>query len=558
MDLSITNQRPTDFTPVYNLSIKGDYDPAAAIKATLVDPIFTPLVPGTSVQLVDKDNNNRAVTEAQLLETMIVAIGDTVNPVSNKAMKSLMRQTAITFEAASMLMFNETFAIQAGARLKLKPPSANVMYTEKMDVIPAAKRLLGGLAPDADELFTALAFIYHPETLGFYFNTAAEFEACKVWIAAQATLLSGVLPSDTVAMLTQFNALDLKGLTESILMRAHDGDQNHEYSFPRVITNLLMSYTQQATSAQFGIMPFVLSELYSPRSIVFINVEAHARARASKIQLEWKTIQASISSPVKIISNRALSKLTALARATVQAQQAATASTNKGSTTGRSAKIVFRKQKPSAASPLADILRVLKTMKQVNQSQNIFTQVKSTFNKANRRNPDDHNKPGTSVSVKYLPDLHIYIDTSGSISEKHYQATVIMLIQLARKMDVNLYFSSFSNMLSQETLLRTKGKSVKQIWEEFRRIPKVTGGTDYKQIWDYINASAKRKQRLSLVITDFQWQPGNRREDHPRNLYYAPMSAGNWDSLVYWAKNYVQCMHHIEPAIGQRIIGMVK
>lgn len=558
MDLSITNQRPTDFHPVYSLPLKDEYDPTIAIKATLVDPIFTPLTPGTAVQLLDKDANNSPVDEDQLLELMLVSMGDTVNPAGNKVLKSVMRQSAITFDASSMLLFNESFAIQAGARLKWKPPSANVVYTEKTDIIPAAKRLLGGLAPNGDELFTSLAFIYHPETLGFYFNTSAEFEACKVWIAAQTALLSGLLPSDTVAMLTQFSTLDLRDLTESILMRAYDGDQDHEYSFPRVITNLLMGYTKQVTEAQFGVMPFVLSELYSPRTLVFVNVEAHARATANKIRLEWKIIEASINSPVKVISNRTISKLTALPRAVAQAQRAATSSSNKGSTLGRSAKIVFRKQKPPHASPLADILKVLKSMKQVNQSQNIFTQTKSTFNKANRRNPDDHNKPGTSVSIKYLPDLHIYIDTSGSISERHYQATVIMLIQLARKMNVNLYFSSFSDVLSQETLLHTKGKSVAKIWEEFRRIPKVQGGTDYKQIWDYINASAKRKQRLSLVITDFQWVPENRRQDHPRNLYYSPMSAGDWSRLVYWAENFVKSMHHIEPAIGQRIIGMIK
>ncbi|MGW0899790.1 hypothetical protein ACWD0G_22885, partial [Streptomyces goshikiensis] len=146
---------------------------------------------------------------------------------------------------------------------------------------------------------------------------------------------------------------------------------------------------------------------------------------------------------------------------------------------------------------------------------------------------------------------------SGSISEENYQEAVMMLIRIAKKLNINLYFNSFSHFLSQEVMLRTENKSTAQIWKEFRRIPKVSGGTEYAQIWRYINASRVRQRRLSLMITDFEWSPPSKRQDHPKNLYYAPCSAMDWSSMVDLATRYADSMKHIDPGIRQRLLGMV-
>lgn len=128
---------------------------------------------------------------------------------------------------------------------------------------------------------------------------------------------------------------------------------------------------------------------------------------------------------------------------------------------------------------------------------------------------------------------------------------------MAKKLGVNLYVSSFSHVLSAPTMLKVAGRSTRRIWEEFRRIPKVTGGTDYRQIWDFINASPVRARRLSLIITDFEWYPPPERLDHPKHLFYAPCGAVNWDRLVANARDFTAAMGHIEPAIHQRLIGVI-
>ena len=159
-----------------------------------------------------------------------------------------------------------------------------------------------------------------------------------------------------------------------------------------------------------------------------------------------------------------------------------------------------------------------------------------TYNKPNRRDPDDFNKKGKSVSTKYLPDIHLYIDTSGSVSEQNYKDAVMACISMAKKLNINIYFNSFSSELSQCSLLHTRDKSIKQIYAAFQKVQKVTGGTDFDNVWDYINMSKKRRRELSIMITDFEYTPRNRQVNHPENLYYVPCAnVTNYQRMVGYA-----------------------
>jgi hypothetical protein len=558
--LTLTGQKPAVLTPVHTLPINGAYDPLPAIKKTIVEPLFEPLTPGRAVSIVDAKGQTQ--DEDAVLNTLMSTVGDVVNGPAEDDMKSLLQQGLVHYDQKSNLLVNELFVVQAGLANRLPNPGPKVLYSSMHDVIPSAKNFLGGHAADDSHFFASVAYTYSPEALGFWFKTGADFDDFKVWLTQQTAALSSVLPGATTALLTKFAASNLQGLTEGYVLRKDDNDAMGDYSFARVIVHMLMQYVQQQPGAgispAMGVMPFVVSELYLPRTIVFVNVEAHARATPKKVDNEWRLINASIASPVKVVSNKALSKLTALPRAMAKAAaRAAQSGALKNAPGNRSAKISFKKQEPTKIDIVKDLLRVLKRMKEVRRSTNILKKTTTSYARANRRDPMDFNRPGKTTSTRYLPDLHVYIDTSGSISEANYQQAVIMLIALAKKMNVDLYFNSFSHIMSQEVLLRTKDKSVAQIWAKFRQLPKVTGGTEYKQIWDYINASPERKRRLSLVVTDFEWWPSTQRDSHPANLYYAPCSSMNWDMITQNAQAFAKSMRHIEPAIAQRLIGLV-
>jgi hypothetical protein len=563
MTIIVTNQKPAVLDPVHTISCKGDYNPLPAIASVIVDPLRTPLNPAAPVSITDANGNDLGPGIEQLL---MPCLTDTVQPSAEQTMKELLGQTLVNYDHGTPLPVGELFAAQAGRAHKLPAPSRTVIYTAREDVIPAAKGLLAG-SGSADEFFAALAYAYHPDTLGFWFQSAAAFDDFKAWLTGQIQSMSAALPAQTVKLIGDFAALSLKGLTESLQLRADDADGNDEFSFARLIVHMLMVYVEQqraqaqsqqpaAPADAVGILPFTVGELFCPRSLVLVNVEAHARARASRVTSEWRIINQALAAPVKVVSHQALSKLTTLQRATAKAKAMASMQQS-GRQAARAARVLFRKQPPSKIDLFAALTRVLMRLGKVNRSQNIFRKSKTTFLKANRRDPDDFNKAGRIISVSYMPDLHVYVDTSGSITEANYQEAVLMLIRIAKKLNVNLYFNSFSHVLSQETLLKVENKSTTQIWREFRKVPKVDGMTDYLQIWRYINASAVRKRRLSLVITDFEWSPPSTREDHPANLYYAPCGAMDWDSMVRSARQFTRAMQHIEPATAQRLLGMI-
>lgn len=572
MQFTITDQMPAALIPLPIIAVTGDYDPIPALTRMLVDPIFEPL-PGRTVTVTDDSGHTH--DPDSIRDLFLRSLSDSVDVKANAAIKSLLAAALINYDRTTPLLVNETFLVQAASRCKLPAPGPRVLYSASSDVSPSARALLAQPGPDtADGFFAALGYTYAPETLGVWFRTETDFEDFKVWFDQQVNTLAPLLPADTVNLLQKFGQLTLKGLTESLVLRKDDDDEIQEYSFARVLVNLLTQYASLQASGTMpmpttanaaappalagGLLPFSVSELLLPRTVVLVNVEVHARTSPRRIEREWQIINASLNNPIKVVSNKRLSKLTALARAAAKASsQAANSASNQLAKAGRSARITFRKQSPNTVDILTGVTRALKRMKEVNRSQNIFRTQKTSFVKANRRDPMDFNKPGKVTSTRYLPDLHVYVDTSGSISESNYQQSMLMLIGLAKKLNVNLYFNSFSHVMSQQVLLRTAGKSTTAIWGEFQKIPKVSGGTDYEQIWKYINASPARSRRMSLIISDFEWRARSQRIEHPKNLYYAPCGNMDWDTLVYHASEFSKSVRHLEPAIAQRLIGMV-
>lgn len=535
----------------------GDADPMGTLDTGICDSLRTPLMPGAPAVFVDDNAQDISNDLAQIL---VNCLGERRNSSAEQLARDVLGQCLMHFDRDPHMPVAELFAIQEGSRLSWPMPSSHVFYTAKDDVIPAAKALLSGTGTSS-ELFTALAFAYHPEALGFQMISEEAFEEFKTFLRQRASTLSGVLPVETMARVAQFDALTLTGLTESLLLRRDDDEAQEEGSFARYIVHELMAWCEdlhaQGRDGIASIMPFHLGELIIPRALIFVNADVHARTTSMKIAHEWQTIQQSIAAPIKVIPRQRLAQLTAQHRFTTKINaQAASARAMRTQPSMKSGAMTLRANPPTPLDLMRHIVRVLRRMKTVNRSRNIYRTAKKTFLKANRREPDDVNRPGTILAHRYLPDLHMFVDCSGSITERDYQSAVMMLIRLAHRMDVDLYFSSFSHELSQETLLHVKGRSIQQVWQEFRRIPKVSGYTDYQQIWRYVGASKARRQRLSIIITDFEWTAPPTREEHPANLYYAPCSNLDWQRVRHAVQNFASSMQHIDPSIGQRLLGI--
>lgn len=547
--MKVSNQKPVVLSPVYDAVIKGDFEPQKYMKQTMATPLFTPLVAGTPVTMTA---NGSQLTDDDITDMILACMGDTIDPTAETAAKTMFQQTLTYFDAKSTLTIQDTFAIQAAVKEKLPAPTPSIVYTPATDVIPSCKEFLSGTG-SFEKMFTAFAFYTHPQTLGVYFANEQCFDSFKTWLAGEIAQISAALPAHVNQLFADFQKLDLNQLTESLIIRNDDSEGNDEFSFPRTLVAYIMLYTKQVSPAMYGIMPFNVGELFCPKTVIFINVERHSRATAKQVADEWKIIQNSMKIKPKIANTKKLQKLTGIARSISHAQHNAQyANSGNGIEKAKSAR--FRKTAPTMVDMTKLIKSVINNMANVAKSENTFKSSKMTFARPNRRDPDDFNKQGKMISTKYKPDIHLYIDTSGSISERNYQDAVKACIAMAKKLNVNLYFNSFSHCISQCTHLHTKDKSKSKIYKEFQKVPKVTGGTDFEQVWNYINRSPKRRRELSIMMTDFGYSAPNHYVRHPKNLVYIPCSHMNWDSIVDDAKYFLNSMQHIDPACRKKIL----
>lgn len=550
--MQITNQKPVELSPVYDAVITGQFEPVDYLKDTVIKPIMTPLSPSAPVQF---SANGGQLGEDDLTQYVLNCLTDTFDAAAETVAKDMFHKTLVYFDKTSDLSIQDLFAIQSAVKEQLPAPTAQVVYTPATDVIPACREFLAGICT-YDKLFASLDFYARPQVLGFYFANSTEFDNFKTWLTGELQVLGSALPQNTNKLFADFQALNLNGLTESLILRNDDNENNDPCSFARTLVALMMKYAKATSPALYGVFPFQLGELYCPKAVVFVNIERHSRATAKQVADEWQIINQSQQMKIKVVSTNKLNKLTGAVRAMKKISSGAVAANMAQNNPGvaRAARAKFRKTQPTQTDLVRILRRVVKKMATVAKSENSYKSVKMSFARPNRRDPDNFNLMGKLVSTKYKPDIHIYLDTSGSISERNYQDAIKALIIMARKMNVNLYFNSFSHCLSQCSHLRTKDRSLKEVYAAFQKIPKVDGGTDYEQIWHYINSSKKRRRELSIIMTDFEWTAPNRYVKHPKNLFYIPISHTDWQGLTYWADKFVKSMAHIDPNCRARLL----
>lgn len=546
------NQKPVILPALYTATASNDFDLLEVVASAIADPVFNnAVVPGQDVT-VTYDGNN--VDREMVASSIIGCIGDDIDSDQEDLVRNFLNKTLLHYDPTRKDRVQEMFINQSATKAGLQEPvPGSVVYTPGVDIIPSCKGFLAGTV-DYDTVFGSFAYYSRTEALGFYFANQLIFDDFKNWFDNQIQLLSSTLDASTNQLCQQFNQLSLDQLTESLILRNQVDESNEPDSFPRLLLSFLMQYSQQNSNSLIGIMPFKLSEIFVPKNIIFINIEKHAHATAADIKNEWDLINKSLGFKLRIISKNKLTKLTAIARQIKKAQsQAATTMSNRQSQLMRARQTPFRKTPPRGKDMLRYIRKVSDKMSNVAKSENVYKMTKLSFARANRRRPDDYNLPGRIISTKYKPDIHIYIDTSGSISVENYEEAMKVCIATAKKLNVNLYFSSFSHVLSQETRLVVRDRSFHDIYKEFLRTPKVGGGTDYQNIWEYINRSKERRRRLSIVVTDFEYTPPNTHFKHPPNLYYAPCGRMDWDRMLRWATSFVKGMEVNVPKIRSKL-----
>ena len=304
------------------------------------------------------------------------------------------------------------------------------------------------------------------------------------------------------------------------------------------------------------IMPFALSQVVMPEAIVFVNVDAHAHTSARVIDTEWKNIVDSINMAQPPISLRNINSLTTT---TVQMKKVTAAAVRakrrmKDPATKREIPPLVKAQ-PKVVDIAKSVDKLITRMGQVAKSHNTFKAKTKTRSKPSRRRPSNIDARGTHTKKTFYPDIHFYADCSGSMSVDNFEGIAKTIAMVASKRKVNIYFTSFSHILSQDVLIPAAGKSPSEIMQIIRNIPKVGGSTNFEIIWDHINESPERSKRCNIIATDFEFYP-YKGAKHSKNTFYAPCDMGNWNMVKNSIQDFTRNMMSIDPSIPGRILGV--
>ena len=546
--ITVNNLKPTELSYLYNDTLSKPLDVSAVMSDNIIKPMYTPLVAGAPVEILDDKNN--PITAKDIANLIFNCSADTIDTVSETKLKEIFTQTLAYYSPT--LNVQDLYATQAGMKNNLPMPSDRVLYQEA-DVIEASQKLLSNqITPEC--FFANIAFYTRIKMHGFYFANEAAWIDFQKYFDSQIQQVQSLLDPKTINLCNEVKKLRLNTLTEAFTLRDDETQNNEEYSFARIICHYLNEYSKGKQAQGFpelaGPMPFSVAEAICPLTLLLFNVERHAHAHPAEIKREYDILRNALMMKPKILGLNKIQSLTTVARMAQKLSGAA----GKSLMPVKSAVIKFRKTPPTSIDIYNLIKKIYERSRIVQMSENAIKFKSISYNRSSRRQPDNPDIPGRATTTKYKPDLHIYLDCSGSISEREYQDAMKACIKLAIKMGVNMYFNSFSDYMSQEVKLHVKGKSVKEIYEEFKRVPKVGGGTDYEQIWHYINRSTKRRSRVSLVISDFEYTAPNHFVRHPKYLFYAPISGTSWSRITREAEEFAKSMYGNCPSIRKHIL----
>lgn len=557
---NITNHKPSQLEPTVVPAFVNQNPQSDEIFETFQNDVFTqldqPLRPGLDPQYVfdgqpeDKDSISETfVTELFLDE------GESERSVK---LRDFLAQTLLHYQP-NFETIDATLMVQNATAENLPLPivqgARSIVYTVATDVIPVAKQYLAGQV-SFNYWATSFGFTFRVPALVVSMDTPDVYKEFQQYVQTTVAPFQSQLPVDTSMALQEFYKTTLDDLAEGFRIRATVGDNNQDYSFARILHTCVMQFVAQ--NGQAGIIPTSLKEIIHPTTIMFLNVEKHAHSNNRNINKTWNS--AMNISKAKLIGLNKIKKLSEEKQLDAMRQRSnvrRSALMNKAKDPASRKKRAkpFGKQLKTSKQLTKKIVRILSKMKKVRMSNNVIKTRKTTFNKPNRRDPDNYDKPGIIYSHQYVPDIHVYLDTSGSISERNYKEACMAIIQLAQTLKTKLYLNSFSHVLSQPALVDIGNCSKETAWKRLQNIPKVSGGTDFDLVWDYIHQSPQRKQELAIMITDFEYTPSNSyTRPLPQNLFYVPCGGFDIDKLRRNATYFVNSTRRLDANLRHKII----
>lgn len=533
----ITNQQSVDYTDLMPIISDPSIDLQTGTKTALkplIERFFTPLQSNQSVTIT---LNHQDYSQNQFTADLIKGLTSTdEDPKLNDQFSVLIHQSS-QYKDSRIQNYKNIIANSILLKQKLPLPSANIKYTYDEDIQRQAKAYLTSPTDDnLQELNNGLigTLIERPINDSWNFvliKNKKEYDQIKDTID-QLINQSQVDP-DTQKKATDIQSIQLDDHTTfNSWVTGQDNDANQ---INRFITKALIQN-------QTDWLPLNLHALIQPLGFSFINLETLINSDQHSYNTELNQI-ANVTNKLvnfKLTTFKKVATAKSINQSMQKPKQHQKQYTKTANMIAQRKQAGFQKTMPSFKQQLNRLVQIVNSQTSQIMSDNSYKQTRTTFMRPNRRYPDDPNLRGSIQTTHYHPDLHIYLDTSGSIEESQYRSAVTMLIMITQKLKTNLYFTSFSHEILPPVKLITKNVSPAIVYSEIKRIPKASGGTEYENVWNMIDTIGRQSHvnaqapRLNFVITDFEydlrssWTP-RLNQPSTNKTFYLPMAADQYD-----------------------------
>lgn len=421
-------------------------------------------------------------------------------------------------------------------KYKLPEASDEIIYTIPCDIVEPVSNYLNDKI-QAEQCITSISAYLNITAPIVMFKNRRSFREFQEYIDPRIMMMP--LKPETRRLLRQFTGLKADSGFKCVKLRSTQYARLAENTFARILMNLLEEYSADSMTIARDECVMVSASLRSrivPLAIVFavaenITIEDSETLNSDiteiKDFLDWLD-EPKGDAPISINNNAEAEDqpfdMLETNESEKQKEERIKSAINNitSNQPGSGRGDPTRRVDPNSVKALTK--RLKKKIKQLIQSTSARTMngqktVIKTYMRESRRDPMNIDLKGQYYKTTYTKDLHLYIDVSGSINLSMIEFALNAAADIATELKLNLFVTPFDSKLYEKQTIVIPGSviSKRSALKKLKRLPISGGGTEFDNVYKFIESSKKRKNEISIMITDYCDCP---RLPSPKTLYY--------------------------------------
>lgn len=421
-------------------------------------------------------------------------------------------------------------------KYKLPEASDEIIYTIPCDIVEPVSNYLNDKI-QAEQCITSISAYLNITAPIVMFKNRRSFHEFQEYIDRRIMMMP--LKPETRRLLRQFTGLKADSGFKCVKLRSTQYARLAENTFARILMNLLEEYSADSMTIARDECVMVGASLRSrivPLAIVFAVAENITIEDSETLNSDITEIKGFLDwldepkgdAPISINNNAEAEDqpfdMLETNESEKQKEERIKSAINNitSNQPGSSRGDPTRRIDPNSVKALTK--RLKKKIKQLIQSTSARTMngqktVIKTYMRESRRDPMNIDLKGQYYKTTYTKDLHLYIDVSGSINLSMIEFALNAAADIATELKLNLFVTPFDSKLYEKQTIVIPGSviSKRSALKKLKRLPISGGGTEFDNIYKFIESSKKRKNEISIMITDYCNCP---RLPSPKTLYY--------------------------------------